>query len=64
MEIPEKTLEAVKKVVFDIFDNGKVQRCKIANRLRFAGRGSNLRPVPRLPGRCGSLQRASHKNSK
>ena len=25
MEIPEKTLEAVKKVVFDIFDNGKVK---------------------------------------
>ena len=25
MEIPEKTLRAVKKAVFDIFDNGKVQ---------------------------------------
>lgn len=25
MEIPEETLEAVKKVVFKIFDNGKVR---------------------------------------
>ena len=29
MEIPEKTLEAVKKVVFDIFDNGKVKDVKL-----------------------------------
>ena len=29
MEISEKTLEAVKKVVFDVFDNGKVKDVKL-----------------------------------
>ena len=40
MEIPEETLEAVKKVVFNIFDNGKVK--DVTLRLGYDSQGEEV----------------------
>ena len=40
MEIPEQTLAAVKKVVFDIFDNGKIK--DVTLRLGYDSQGEQV----------------------
>ena len=40
MDVPEETLEAVKKVVFDIFDNGKVK--DVTLRLGYDSQGEDV----------------------